>query len=175
MDDKVPSSYIGVRRSAQPLGASVTVTSRQLVSAIFTVVLVGCAVPKSEWKSAGYHVTNQRVLGCDSFEGKKGTAMKQTALLSLNLQRRLLALLNKSASEDEKLRKHLDDYRDHLMCWYETPDNDIQLSLGEFCDSPLEIEFRQHSGEWQLMFAERAIVECMLLPPNTSLERTRDG
>jgi hypothetical protein len=86
--------------------------------------------------------------------------MKQTAILSLKLQRRLLALLNQSASEDEKLQKDLADYRDHLVCWYETPEKDIQLSLGGWCDSPLQIEFRQRSGEWSLVFAERAIVEC---------------
>jgi hypothetical protein len=133
--------------------------------------LAACAVQRSEWRTAGYYVTNQSVLGCDSFEGKKGTATKQTAVLSLMLQRRLLALLDQSASQDESLQKQLDAYRDHLMCWYETPENDIQLSVGAFCDSPLRIEFHSHSGEWSLTSAERAIVSCP--PPDTSLERTR--
>jgi len=158
-----PSSTVRRHLTAAPM---------QLFAVVSAAFLAGCAAPKSEWKAVGYYVTNQSVLGCDSFEGKKGTSVKRTAVLSLKLQRQLLALLGESASQDEKLQKDLDDYRDHLTCWYETPENDIQLSLGEFCDGPLQIEFRERSGQWSLTVGERAIVEC--LPPNTSLERTRE-
>jgi hypothetical protein len=144
----------------------------QRFAAISAALLAGCTAPKSEWKPVGYYVTNQSVFGCDSFEGKKGTSAKRTAALSLKLQRQLLALLGQAASQDEKLQKDLDDYRNHLACWYETPEAGIQLSLGELCDGPLQIEFRERSGEWSLTSGERAIVECP--PPSTSLERTRD-
>jgi hypothetical protein len=138
----------------------VTVTASQLVAAVSTALMVGCVAPKSEWNSEGYFVTNQSVLGCDSFEGKKGTAMKRTAILSFHLQRRLLALLEQSAAADEGLKKDLTEYRDHLACWFETPEGDIQLSLGEWCDGPLLIEFRHRSGQWSLTSALRAIVMC---------------
>jgi hypothetical protein len=124
------------------------------------LLLAGCATPHSEWKPAGYYVTDQRAYGCDSFEGAKGTVMKQTAILSLSLQRSLLGLLDQAASKDPDLRKELDDHRDQLMCWYETPEKNVELSLGAFCDSPFEIEFRLRGGEWRLSSAARAIVHC---------------
>ena len=129
--------------------------------AFLALTVVGCATPQTEWNPAGYYVTNQSVYGCDSFEGAKGTVMKQTAILSLSLQRRLLASLDHAASMDEALRKQLDEYRDHLMCWYETPEKNVELTLGAFCDSPLEIEFHARGEEWHVAFAERAIVECL--------------
>ena len=147
-----------------------SVSGLQLAAAVSAVFLVGCAAPRSEWRPAGYYVTTQPVLGCDAFEGKAGTPMKQSAVLSLMLQRRLLTLLDQAASQDEKLRNDLEAHRDQLMCWYETPESDIQLSLGAFCDSPLEIEFHSRSAEWTLRSAELAIVEC--LP--TGNARTRD-
>ena len=125
------------------------------------LALAGCATtPQSEWNAAGYYVANHAVFGCDSFEGRKGTVMKQSAILSLSLQRRLIALLERAASTDEALHQQLDDYRDQLMCWYETPEKDVQLSLGALCDGPLQIEFHPQGGEWKMVFAEQALVHC---------------
>jgi hypothetical protein len=124
------------------------------------LLFVGCATPQSEWKPAGYYTTDQRLYGCDSFEGTKGTAMKKTAVLSLNLQRRLVGLLDRTASADEFLRKELDNYRDRLMCWYETPEADIELSLGAFCDGPFQITFHPRGDEWIVTSASMAIVMC---------------
>jgi hypothetical protein len=125
------------------------------------LALVGCATTQqSEWNAAGYYVANNAVYGCDSFEGRKGTVMKQSAILSLSLQRRLIALLEHAASTDEALRKQLDEAQDQLMCWYETPEKEVQLSLGALCDSPFQIEFHPQGGEWKITFAERALVDC---------------
>jgi hypothetical protein len=121
---------------------------------------VGCKTQQSNWNAAGYYVANHAVYGCDSFEGKKGTVMKQSAILSLSVQRRLTGLLERAASTDESLHKELDDARDQLMCWYETPEKNIQLSLWALCDSPLQIEFRPQGGEWHLASADRALVHC---------------
>ena len=129
-----------------------------LASAV--LLFVGCATPQSEWKPAGYYVTDQSVLGCDSFEGEKGTVMKKTAVLSLSLQRRLLGLLEHTAAADKDLLQELDNYRDQLMCWYETPEKDIELSLGAFCDGPFGITFHPRGEEWVVSSASRAIVTC---------------
>ena len=102
-------------------------TPKSWVLASAILLFVGCATPQSEWKPAGYYITDQSVYGCDSFEGTKGTVMKKTAVLSLSLQRRLLGLLDHATSADKGLLEELDDYRDQLMCWYETPEKDIEL------------------------------------------------
>jgi len=86
--------------------------------------------------------------------------MKKTALLSLSLQRRLLGLLDHAASADEDLQKELDDHRHKLACWFETPEKDIELSLGEICDSPFQITFHPRGEEWVVSDANRAIVLC---------------
>jgi hypothetical protein len=127
----------------------------------FAVLLfIGCATPQSEWKPAGYYITDQAVLGCNSFEGRKGTVMKKTAVLSLNLQRRLLGLLDRAASADKGMLEELDNYRDQLLCWYETPEKEIQLSLGALCDGPFEITFHPRGEEWVISSASQAIVMC---------------
>jgi len=129
------------------------------------LLFAACATPQqSEWKPAGYYVTNQPVLGCDSFEGKEGTVMKKTAVLSLGLQRKLLALLDRAASADQDLLKEFDNYRDQLACWYETPEKDIELSLGELCDGPFQITFHPRGEEWVVSSALRAIVLCHSAP-----------
>jgi hypothetical protein len=147
-----------------------------LASAV--LLFVGCATPQSEWKPAGYYITDQTVYGCDSFEGQKGTVMKKTAVLSLSFQRRLLGLLDRAASADNSLLEELDNYRDQLMCWYETPEKDIELSLGAFCDGPFQIIFSPRGDEWVVSYALRAIVMChsarRSVPPEKSLERTRE-
>jgi hypothetical protein len=148
------------------------VSVKRWLVTLTALTFVGCATPNSEWNAAGYYVANGSVYGCDSFESKKGTVMKQTAILSLSLQRRLLALLEHAVSADEALRRQLDEYRDHLMCWYETPEKDVELTLGALCDSPLEIVFHSQGGEWYMASAERAIVECQL--PNTSPVHTHE-
>ena len=130
------------------------------VSASAVLLFVGCTTPQSEWKPAGYYITDQSVYGCDSFEGKKGTVMKKTAVLSLSLQRRLLGLLDHAALADKGLLEELDNNRDQLMCWYETPEKDIELSLGALCDSPFEITFHPRGDEWIITSASRAIVMC---------------
>ena len=124
------------------------------------LLFVGCATPHSEWKPAGYYITDQSVYGCDSFEGKKGTVVRKTAVLSLSLQRRLLGLLDHAASADKGLLEELDNYRDQLMCWYETPEKEIELRLGTTCDSPFEIIFRPRGEGWVISSASRAIVMC---------------
>jgi hypothetical protein len=129
-----------------------------LASAV--LLFVGCATTQSEWKPAGYYITDHFVVGCTSYEGKKGTVVKKTAVLSLSLQRRLLGLLDHAASADKDLLKELDDLRDQLMCWYETPEMDIELSLGALCDSPFEINFHPRGEEWIISSASRAIVMC---------------
>ena len=136
--------------------------SRNWVAASAALLFVGCATPtpESEWRPAGYYITDHSVLGCDSFEGAKGTVMKKTAVLSLSLQRRLLVLLDHAASADEDLLKELDDRRDQLACWYETPEKDIELSLGELCDSPFRVTFHPRGEEWLVTGADRAIVLC---------------
>jgi hypothetical protein len=130
------------------------------ILAAATLLFAGCATPQSEWKPAGYYVTDQSVYGCDSFEGAKGTVMKRTAVLSVSLQRRLLALLDSAATADKDLLKELDDHRDQLVCWYETPEKDVELSLGFLCDSPLVITFHGRDAEWIVSSAGRAIVQC---------------
>ena len=130
------------------------------VSASAVLLFVGCTTPQSEWKPAGYYITDQSVYGCNSFEGKKGTVMKKTAVLSLSLQRRLLGLLDHAALADKGLLEELDNNRDQLMCWYETPEKDIELSLGAFCDSPFQINFRPRGEGWVISSASRAIVVC---------------
>ena len=144
-----------------------TVPPAQFVSARKSWVLapavllfVGCATPQSEWKPAGYYITDQSVYGCDSFEGTKGMVMKKTAVLSLGLQRRLLGLLDDAASADKSLLEELDNYRHQLMCWYETPEKDIELSLGALCDGPFEITFHFRGEEWIVSSASMAIVMC---------------
>jgi hypothetical protein len=129
-----------------------------LASAV--LLFVGCAAHQSEWKPAGYYTTNQSVYGCDSFEGMRGTVVKKTAVLSLNLQRRLLGLLDHAASADKGLLEELDNYRDQLMCWYETPEKEIELSLGLQCDDPFRINFRPRGEEWVISSASRAIILC---------------
>jgi len=124
------------------------------------LLFVACVTPHSEWKPAGYYVTDQSVYGCVSFEGAKGTAVKRTAVVSLSLQRTLLQLLDSTASTDEDLQKELDNYRDQLPCWYETPEKDIELGLGAYCDGPFEITFHPRDGEWVVSSASRALVEC---------------
>jgi len=124
------------------------------------LLFVGCATPESEWRPAGYYITDHLVVGCTSFEGKKGTVVKKTAVLSLSLQRRLLGLLDHAASADKDLLEELDNHRDRLMCWYETPEKDIELSLGALCDSPFEINFHPRGDEWIISSASRAIVMC---------------
>jgi hypothetical protein len=133
---------------------------QRLLAASAALLFVACATPRSEWKPAGYYVTDESVYGCDSFEGKEGTAVKHTAVLSLGLQRRLLGLLDHAASADKDLQKELDDFQERLACWYETPEKDIELTLGAFCDSPFEITFHPRGGEWIISSASRAIVEC---------------
>ena len=86
--------------------------------------------------------------------------MKKTAVLSLSLQRRLLGMLDRAASADEGLLEELDNYRDQLMCWYETPEKNIELSLGAFCDGPMRIAFHPQGEEWAIASALRAIVTC---------------
>ena len=135
-------------------------TPKSWVLASAILLFVGCATPQSEWKPAGYYITDQSVYGCDSFEGTKGTVMKKTAVLSLSLQRRLLGLLDHATSADKGLLEELDNYRDQLMCWYETPEKDIELSLGALCDSPFRIYFRPRGEEWVISSASRAIVVC---------------
>jgi hypothetical protein len=152
--DRVPSSF-GSARAAQ---FDRIARSGVLASAI--LLFVGCATPQNELKPSGYYITNQFVYGCDSFEGKKGTVTKKTALLSLGLQRRLLGLLDQAASADKDLLEELDNYRDALMCWYETPEKEILLRLGPHCDDPFEIYFRPRGEGWVLSFASRAIVMC---------------
>ena len=129
-----------------------------LASAV--LLFVACAAPQSEWKPAGYYITDQSIYGCDSFEGTKGTVVKKTAVLSLSLQRRLLGLLDHAASEDKDLLEELDNYRHQLMCWYETPEKDIELSLGALCDSPFEIDFHPRGEEWVISSASKALVMC---------------
>jgi len=124
------------------------------------LLFVGCATPQSEWKPAGYYITDQTIYGCDSFEGRKGTVVRKTAVLSLSLQRRLLGLLDHAASADKDLLKELDNYRDQLMCWYESPKKDIELRLGALCDDPFEITFHAQGKEWVVSSASRAIVLC---------------
>jgi hypothetical protein len=124
------------------------------------LLFAGCATPRSEWKPAGYYITDQFVYGCDSFEGKEGTVMKKTALLSLGLQRRLLGLLDQAASADDSLLAELDNYRHQLMCWYETPEAEIELSLGALCEGPFRIAFRPQGDKWILSSASHAIVIC---------------
>ena len=126
------------------------------------LLVVGCATPtpQSEWKPAGYYITDQTVYGCDSFEGAKGTVMKKTALVSLSLQRKLLGLLEHAASADKDLLSELDDHRDKLLCWFETPEKDIELSLGEHCDSPFLITFHPRGEEWLVTGASSSIVLC---------------
>lgn len=142
-----------------------SVTPARLAAALLAmtaeIVLVGCATPKSEWKPAGYYVTNRTIFGCDSFEGSKGTPVKQAAILSLQLQRRLLTLLDRAAATDEKLKEELDNYRDQPMCWYETPEKDVQLTLGSFCDGQFQLEFHRHDEEWGLISFGPALVECL--------------
>lgn len=132
------------------------------VAASAALLFVGCATPtpQSEWKPAGYYITDHSVLGCDSFEGAKGTVMKKTAVLSLSLQRRLLGLLDYAASADEDVLRELDDHRDQLACWYETPEKDIELSLGEICDNPFQIIFHPRGEEWVVSGTFEAIVLC---------------
>jgi hypothetical protein len=130
------------------------------VVASAVLLVVGCAAPQSEWKPAGYYITERSVYGCDSFEGQKGTVMKKSAVLSLGLQRRLLGLLDHTASADKDLLKELDNYRDQLMCWYETPEKDIELTLGAVCDGPFEVTFHSRGEEWVVSSASRAIVTC---------------
>jgi hypothetical protein len=130
------------------------------VLACAALLFVGCAAPRSEWKSGGYYITDQSIYGCDSFEGKKGTVMKKAAVLSLSLQRRLLKLLDQAASADRSLLEELDNYRDQPVCWYETPEQDIQLSLGVFCDGPFRITFHARAEEWVITSASRAVVIC---------------
>jgi hypothetical protein len=124
------------------------------------LLFIGCATSQSEWKPAGYYITDQSVYGCDSFEGAKGVVMKRTAVLSLGLQRRLLELLDHAASADKRLLEELDDYRHQLLCWYETPEKDIELSLGALCDGPFEITFHSRGEEWVVSSASMAIVMC---------------
>jgi hypothetical protein len=124
------------------------------------LLFVGCATPQSEWNPAGYYITDQSVYACASFEGAKGTVVKRTAVLSLSLQRRLLGLLDHTASADEGLLKELDSYRDQPMCWYETPEKDIELSLGAFCDGPFQITFHPRGDEWVVSSALGAIALC---------------
>jgi hypothetical protein len=124
------------------------------------LVFVGCATRQSEWNPAGFYITDQSVYGCASFEGRKGTVVKKTAVLSLYLQSRLLGLLDHAASADKGLLEELDTYRAQLMCWYETPEKEIELRLGAHCDSPFEINFRRQGEEWVISFASRAIVLC---------------
>ena len=124
------------------------------------LLFVGCATPHSEWKPAGYYITDQSVYGCDSFEGKKGTVVRKTAVLSFSLQRRLLGLLDHAASAEKGLLEELDNYRDQLMCWYETPEKELELRLGAHCDSPFEIRFRPRGYGWDISSASRAIVMC---------------
>jgi len=130
------------------------------VVASATLLVVGCATPQSEWKPAGYYITDQSVYGCDSFEGRKGTVMKKTAVLSLSLQRRLLGLVDHAASADKYLLKELDNHRDQLVCWYETPEKDVELSLGAFCDGPFRITFHPQGEEWIVSSSYTAIVTC---------------
>jgi len=136
------------------------VSPRHFVVVIAATFFVACTTPQNEWKSAGYYITDQSIYGCDSFEGKKGTAVKQTAVLSLGLQRKLLELLDHAASADTDLQKELDDFREGLMCWYETPEKNVELSLGAHCESPFQITFHPHGGEWSISSASRAIVLC---------------
>jgi hypothetical protein len=130
------------------------------VAAFAAVLFIGCATPQSQWKPAGYYVTDESIFGCDSYAGTKGTVMKKTAVLSLGLQRRLLGLLDHVASADNGLLKELDNTRDQLACWYETPEKNIELSLGAFCDSPFQIIFHPQSDGWSIVLASRAIVSC---------------
>lgn len=138
------------------------VIHRPWMVAIGSLLLVGCATPYNEWQPSGYYVTNEMVYGCDSFEGAKGTVMKKTAVLSLSLQRQLLDALNQAASTDEDLTKKLDEHRDNLLCWYETPEKDIELSLGTFCDAPYQVTFRQQGQKWTVVHGLQTIVECAI-------------
>jgi hypothetical protein len=103
--------------------------------------------------------------------------MKKAAVPSLGLQRRLLGLLDRAASADKWLMEELDNYRDELMCWYETPEKDIELSVGAFCDGPFRITFSTRGEEWVISSASRAIVMChsdrRSVPPSKSLEKMR--
>ena len=89
--------------------------------------------------------------------------MNRTAVLSLSLQRRLLGLLDHAAGADKDLLQELDNYRDQLMCWFETPEKDIELSLGAFCDGPFRITFHPRGEEWVVSSASRAIVTSQRL------------
>jgi hypothetical protein len=142
----MPALFVSIRKS--------------WVLASAVLLLVGCATPQSEWKPAGYYITDQSVYGCDSFEGKKGTVVRKTAVLSLSLQRRLLGLLDHAASAEKGLLEELDNYRDQLMCWYETPEKEIELRLGALCDSPFQINYRPRGEGWVISSASRAIVVC---------------
>jgi hypothetical protein len=135
-------------------------TPRSGVLASAVLLCVGCATSQNEWRPAGYYITDQSVYGCDSFEGKKGTVMKKTAVLSLGLQRRLLGLQDHAASADKDLFEELDNHRDQFICWYETPEKEIELSLGPYCDSPYRIKFGPRGEGWAVSSALRAIVLC---------------
>jgi hypothetical protein len=138
--------------------------SKSWVMAPAVLFFVGCVTPADDWKPAGYYTTDQSVYGCDSFVGTKGTVMKKTAVLSLGLQRRLLELLDHRASADNGLTEELDKSREQQMCWYETPEKEIQLSLGALCDSPFEITFLPRGEEWVVSSALRAVVMCHSIP-----------
>lgn len=133
---------------------------RNAVLASAVLLFVGCAAHQTEWKPAGYYVTTESVLGCDSYRGRKGVVVKKTAVLSLGLQRRLLALLDQAASTDKGLSEELGNYRDQLMCWYETPEKDVELKLGAFCENPFEITFHLRDEKWVISSASKAIVLC---------------
>jgi len=129
---------------------------------LVALLVFGCASTKDEWRSTGYLVTDRAVPGCIRFGPGRFKPFDRTAIASAGLTRELLSILETASIRDDTLAIKLKARADSLMCWYEQPDNDLRLRIGDECDWPMDVTFHRNDHEWSIVRVQEWFAQCEL-------------
>jgi hypothetical protein len=99
--------------------------------------------------------------GCVAYSSREREPVDRNVIPTTDFASRLLAQLDPAD-------------RAGTLCWYETPEGRIRLFAGGWCIGGTQSEFEERSEGWRLVNSSLVSIICKELPPNTSLERTRD-
>jgi hypothetical protein len=126
---------------------------------VIALHLSACA-HTDDWRfSDDYYVTTA-VTGCATFGSPYGGSHDRSIVPTFAFQQTVNALLKNTACRLPELEQSLKEVAEGVMCFYEKPNKDIKVLIGDICDRSVEVTFQKDRNGWGISQFHAAITLC---------------
>lgn len=128
---------------------------------VIAFVVSACTHTTDDWRFNGDYYVTSEVTGCFSFQPNGGKPFDRSVVPSFAFQRHVNILLQNTASRDPERARALKGVEAGTICFYERPNKDVWVLIGDFCGPLVEVTLQQDDNGWAISRFDEPTVSCL--------------